>query len=282
AGVETNAGVQSGLRLAKISTAGLARVHYHLGDLFGNPWPYVETSCDQPYIGCYISQAANWQVDEEGARGMGSGPACIKALAEIFNAEGFSDPSDCAVLLLETNQLPNEQSRRRLAEVCGVRPDYFVLLAARTSSLAGSVQIASRSVETALHKLHQSEFDLKNIQSAVGVCPVAPPSGSDLVSMGKTNDVMLFGARVWLVVDNVNEAKLEKVIQQVPSSTSPAYGRPFLDILKESSGFYNIDPGLFAPAEVLCVHASSGKTFSAGKVDENRLRAALFGGSDEQ
>lgn len=277
AGVETNAGYQSGVCLAEISTAGLAGVHFRLGELFARPLPNVEVACDRPFTGCFVSQAANWQVDLEDAKGMGSGPACIKALAEKFKPEGLFDPSDCAVLLLETNQFPGEQSRRRLAEICNVRPDRFVLLASRTSSLAGSVQIASRSVETALHKLHHLGFDLKNILSGAGMCPVAPPTGNDLISMGLTNDVMLFGARVWLVVENVREAELESVIQQVPSSTSLAYGKPFLDILKDSGGFYNIDPGLFAPAEITCVHANSGKTFSAGKVDEKRLRTALLG-----
>lgn len=281
AGVENRAGIRSGLRLAKISTAGLAKVGSHLYDLAGIPWNYIEITCDQPYLGCYVSQAAHWQVNVDGAKGMGSGPACLKGLASQFGAEGLSDPSDCAVLLLETSHFPTERSRRMLAESCGVRPDRFALLAFRTSSLAGSVQVAARSIETALHKLRQVRFDLKRVRSSMGICPAASPTGSDLLSMGKTNDVMLFGSRVWLLVEDVSDAELERLIDQVPASTSPVYGKPFLDILEENGGFYNIDPGLFAPAEIICVHAESGKAYSAGKVDEKRLKSVLLGVRDE-
>ena len=70
--------------------------------------------------------------------------------------------------VLETSKLPPEAVCVDIAEKCGIAPDRLTLLAARTSSMAGTVQIVARSVETALHKLHVLGFDFNCIESGLG------------------------------------------------------------------------------------------------------------------
>jgi len=245
----------------------------------GHPWPHVQVDSRHPFLGCFISQAAAWPVDVSGLKGgligMGSGPACLKALPERFSALGLEDPSDHAVLVLESSALPDDEACREIAERCRVSADHLAVLAARTSSPAGSIQIAARSIETALHKLDHLGFDLGCIVSGTGICPAAAPTESDLLSMGKTNDAMLFGSQVWLVVAGVDVDCLARIVAQAPSATSRSYGKPFLDILQESGGFYNIDPGLFAPAQLAIIHKETGRVLIAGTRDEERLMAAL-------
>jgi len=65
------------------------------------------------------------------------------------------------------------------------------------------------------------------------------------------------------------------VVAHIPSSTSPNYGESFLQTLKNAGGFYNIDPGLFAPAEMTVTNLSTGKVFHSGAVDAARLIKAL-------
>ena len=64
--------------------------------------------------------------------------------------------------------------RRYVAERAGVAPAELTLLFAPTASLAGGVQIAARIVETALHKLHELDFDVRRVVSGFGTCPLPP------------------------------------------------------------------------------------------------------------
>jgi methenyltetrahydromethanopterin cyclohydrolase len=278
AGVKASGGLEAGLAMAKIGMAGLGYAGLVLEPVYGIPWLNVVTISDQPTGACFLSQAAHWQVQVGDFRAMGSGPACLRNKdLEPGKEIGYDESSAHAVLVLETRDLPDEKACLHLAEKCRVDPDCLGLVIAPTSCLSGSAQIAARSIETGLHKVQQLGFDLHKVKNGTGKCPIAPPTGDDKCSLGKTNDVVLFGCQVWLSVQDVPDSELEALVQKIPSSTSPSYGEPFLDLLKKSGGFYGIDPGLFAPAEITITNLSSGNVFHAGKVDEPRLRKSLFG-----
>ena len=68
----------------------------------------------------------------------------------------------------------------------------------KTASIAGSVQVIARSVETALHKMHEIGFDLTQVRSGFGIAPLPPVAADDLVGIGRTNDAMLYGGEVTL------------------------------------------------------------------------------------
>lgn len=275
-GVKASGGIAAGLAMARIGLACLGSASVRTETLGGALWLYVEVQTDDPYPAALLCQAANWPIDTAGCRGMGSGPACLLN-KDLSPSQVITDDSSHAVLILEAGSLPDEQACAELATKCGVAPEMLAVMATPTSSLAGSVQIASRSVETALHKLQEMGFDCSKVISGTGICPVAMPTGDDLTAMGRTNDAVLFGSRVWLMVKDVKDEEIEKLITGVPSSTSTSYGKPFLQTLNEAGGFYNIDPGLFAPAEITITNASTGRVWQAGSVDTERLCKALKG-----
>jgi methenyltetrahydromethanopterin cyclohydrolase len=277
-GVKAAGGTEAGLAMAGVGMAGLGTSQVIMGTLDGIPWPYVEVRTDRPQEATLLCQAANWPVDLPGLRGMGSGPACLlnKAL-EVGKLVHDPEVSAYAVLILEAKTLPDSSACVQLADTCGVAPDHLAIMVAPTSSLAGSVQIAARSVETTLHKLHQMSFDVSHVASGYGRCPTAMPTGDDLISLGKTNDAVLFGCQVWLAICGMSDDELAGVVARIPSSTSPNYGETFLQTLKNAGGFYNIDPGLFAPAEVTMTNLSTGKVYHSGGVDTVRLISALIG-----
>ena len=63
----------------------------------------------------------------------------------------------------------------------------------------------------------------------------------------------------------------------MPASRPPDYGTPFYDIFKRyDNDFYKIDPMLFSPAEVWLTSATSGRTFHAGRLNPDVLRASLL------
>lgn len=278
AGVNVPGGLDAGLTMAEVGMSDLGTAQLAMTMINENPWPSVVVRTDHPLQACYLSQAAHWPVQMGSYRAMGSGPACLlnKGL-DLGKPFAFEESSDCAVLVLETRQLPDEEACLSLAESCRVKPEKLTLLVAPTSSLAGSVQIAARSIETGLHKLQTLGFNLRLVVSGMGQCPISAPTGDDFTAIGKANDMIMSASRVWLSVRDVTDSILEDIISNLPAATSPSYGPPFLDTLKKAGGFYEIDPGLFAPAEVTLVNFDSGNAFHAGSVNVDQFTGIMKG-----
>jgi methenyltetrahydromethanopterin cyclohydrolase len=276
-GVNSTGGLEAGILMARVGMAGMSEVGVYEGYLGDVLWQWVDVRSDQPLESCLLCQAAHWFVEVGEYKAMGSGPACLlRGKGEILEAHPLMDGSSHAVLILETRTLPDDAVCKAIAIDCHVAPANLSILVAPTSSLAGSIQIGARMVETALHKLHYLKFDFSKLVMATGRCPVAMPTGDDTLSLGKTNDAVIFGSLVWMTVTGLSHQEIEEWAVRIPSSQSPNYGEPFLQTLKKAGGFYNIDPGLFAPAEVTMVSLEGGKPVHAGKVDTHRLYSALL------
>jgi methenyltetrahydromethanopterin cyclohydrolase len=166
---------------------------------------------------------------------------------------------------LEASKLPPDDVCIDIATKCGVGPSELTLLAARTASPAGTVQIVARSVETALHKLHVLGFDLNRIEQGKGAAPLPPHGGDDLAAIGHTNDAILYGGSAVLAVRG-DDASLEAIGPRVPSSASPDFGRPFAEIFaRYEHDFYRVDPLLFSPAMVTFHNRDTGTTHQFGR-----------------
>jgi methenyltetrahydromethanopterin cyclohydrolase len=162
-----------------------------------------------------------------------------------------------------------------VAQRCGVEPRALTLLIAPTASVAGCVQIAARSVETALHKLMELGFDLTKIRSGAGLCPIAPVAKNDLRGIGWTNDCILYGARSYLTV-RATDQEIDAVAERLPASSSADYGTPFYDIFNRyERQFYKIDKMLFSPAEVTINNLLTGRVIRRGHVNPDVLQASL-------
>ena len=75
-----------------------------------------------------------------------------------------------------------------------------------------------------------------------------------------------------------DDEKLAHLAERLPSSASSDYGTPFYDIFRRyDNDFYKIDPMLFSPAEVWLTSAVTGRTFHAGQLAPDVLRASLLG-----
>jgi methenyltetrahydromethanopterin cyclohydrolase len=176
---------------------------------------------------------------------------------------------------LEASKLPPGDVCREIAEKCGVEPANLTLLVAPTRSLAGTVQIVARSVETALHKLHELGFDIKRVQSAYGTAPLPPPAADDLAAIGRTNDAILYGGQVTLYVRG-DDASLEEFGPKTPSSASRDHGRPFAEVFAGyNHDFYQVDPLLFSPAVVTFCNLDTGRSQSFGSAEPDVLRKSF-------
>lgn len=277
-GVEAPGGLEAGRRLAEICLGGLGTVRLDQVELEGWWLPAVRVRTDHPALACMAAQYAGWQVATEDYFAMGSGPAraAVRAETELYEALGYGEDPDRAVLVLEGARLPDADVAAWVAERAAVAPSGLALAIAPTASLAAGVQVCARSVETGMHKMVEHGYDVGRVASAFGVAPLAPVAGDDLRAMGRTNDCVLYGGRVHYTVDDGDEA-LEELASSLPSARSEDYGRPFYEIFESyDRDFYEIDPSLFSPAEVWITGSRSGRTFHAGGVDVEVLRRSLL------
>lgn len=276
-GIEQRGGLMMGVQLARICLSGLASVEIEPGEVAGRPITSVQVVTDHPVRACLASQYAGWAIKEGKYFAMGSGPMRAAAGAEaIFDTIGYRESPELVVGVLETRKPPTSEVVQKIATACKVAPAAVTLLVAPTASLAGGVQIVARSVETALHKLSELKFDLSRIVSAHGTSPLPPVAADDLAAIGRTNDAILYGARVILSVTG-DDASIESIGPQVPSSASRDHGDPFATIFaRYHHDFYAVDPYLFSPAEVVFQNVETGRCHAFGQLEPGVLERSFL------
>ncbi len=275
-GVAVPGGIQAGLELSRICLADLAAVSVVPGKIAGDDWPCVQIVSDFPVEACLLSQYAGWQISVGEFFGMGSGPMrAAAAREELFQRMDYRESPTNVVGVLEAASIPGSEVLAEIAEKTGVAPESVTLLIAPTSSQAGNLQVVSRSVETALHKLFELGFDARRVQSAWGVAPLPPVAANDLEGIGRTNDAILYGATVTVLVNGDDDSLLQ-IGPQVPSNSSNAYGKRFMEIFELANrDFYAIDPHLFSPAAIIFQNVDTGQIHRFGQVDEDILKRSF-------
>jgi methenyltetrahydromethanopterin cyclohydrolase len=277
-GIEALGGLQAGLGLPRVCMAGRGEVALAHGNTAGWYGPVVQVQSDDPVGACLASQYAGWQIAAGKFFAMGSGPMRAKyGKEELFDDIPGREESPVAVGVLETRKLPTEEVVSYLTGKLGLAADRLMLLVAPTASIAGTIQIVARSLETALHKLHALKFDVTQVVSGFGTAPLPPPAKDDLHAVGRTNDAILYGGRVHLWVRSSDE-QLAAIGPQVPANASRDHGTPFAELFaRYNHDFYKIDPHLFAPAEVVFHNLTSGRTFAFGEMAPDVLRRSFEG-----
>ncbi len=274
--IERPGTMADGITLAKICLADLADVAISASTSADLPLPRVNVATDFPVLACMASQYAGWPLAAGKFFAMCSGPArSLRGQEDVLKELDLVHRSEVAVGVLETSSVPTADSIAAFASDCSVAESNVTLCVARTASLPGTIQVVARSLETAMHKLHEVDFDLTTIISGFGSAPLPPIAGDDLTSLGWTNDAILYGGCVNLFVDTDDE-KIANVIQRVPSSSSSDFGTPFLDIFNAyDRDFYKIDKLLFSPAQVVINNLRSGRTYTAGEIRHDILQASF-------
>lgn len=281
AGVNVAGSFKAGELYTKVCLGGLADVGISIpGDLSEKfALPSVKIKTDFPAISTLGAQKAGWSVSVGDFFALGSGPARALALkpAETYEEIGYKDDADIAILTLEADQLPEADVTDAIAKESGVSPEEVYVLVAPTSSLVGSIQISGRVVENGTYKMLEFlHFDVTKVKHAAGIAPIAPVDPDGLKAMGKTNDAVLFGGRTYYYVESEEGDDIKSVAEQLPSSASDGYGKPFFDVFKEAEfDFYKIDKGMFAPAEVVINDLRTGEIFKTGYVNTELLQKSF-------
>jgi len=285
----TKASWRGGKLVGEICMGGLGTVEFSSYNLDGHYIPSVNVYTSEPIIACMASQLAGWnvklkkEIEKDGQikkkvvfQSLGSGPARAKSKVEkIFEELEYNDESNCAVIVFETPKLPNEEVMEIIAKKCGVDTNDTYAVCAPTACLTGSIQVASRIVETGIHKLHEIKFPLNIISDGFGTATIAPIAKDDLGAMGRTNDsISAAGLTYYTInVEKEREDEIFELLKKAPAKTSSSYGKPFLETFKAANyNFYDIDPGLFAPAMYTVTNIKTGKSITVGEVNRELLK----------
>ena len=262
-GVHVQGGWEAGILLAGVCLGGFAQVGLHWLDFGGLRWPAVEVATDHPIRACLASQYAGWPINEGHWEAMGSGPGrAIIHKGKLFKTLGYEDHfSETAILCLESELLPTDDIIVRLLEEFQCEAKNLFVLVAPTASQVGSIQIAARALETGLSKLMELGYDLNNIESGRGTCPLPPVANDHLSALGRSNDAILYGSTVLYNLRDDDEL-LKTLVKKIPFCSHREYGRLFLDVY--NGDFYDLDPLIFSPAEVWLSNLKSGSSFHAG------------------
>lgn len=267
-----------GQRLAELCMGDLANIALSPSD--PGKWGssnLVAVQTDSPVVACLGSQYAGWPVQTDDFFAMGSGPMRMARGREAaLEHLGLAERPPSVVGILECDQLPTESAIKMIAADCGVETQHVYLALAPSTSIAGSYQVVARSIETAMHKMHELKYDVGRIVSATGVAPLPPPAkpGKTIAGIGRTNDAILYGATVTMWVDD--DESVGDLIERIPSQASPDHGRPFAEIFQGYEyDFYKVDPMLFSPARIIIHSLKSGTTASAGMLNPDILRQSF-------
>jgi methenyltetrahydromethanopterin cyclohydrolase len=278
AGIKTKGGLLAGKIITEICLGGLGQANIS-SISFGNlKIPAIFVYSDHPEISLLGSQKAGWSIKKGKYSTLGSGPARALALKpkSIYKKINYKDSSEEAVLVLETSKEPPEEVVKYISESCRITPDNLSIILVPTSSLAGYTQISGRAAEQGIHKLSELGLDPNCIINACGHAPILPIHPDFIESMGRTNDAILYGGVTYYNVDFEDDTLLKEIVEKSVSSNSTQYGRPFAEIFKEANkDFYNIDPNIFTPAVLTVNNIRTGKTFTAGKINEKVLKRSL-------
>lgn len=290
AGIKAQGGIEAGLRIADICMGGLG--HVSLAPADDAPWSHhIVARSTQPVLACLASQYAGWSLNHEWFEtkdgvekkkkfnALGSGPARAIACKEPLFAElNYRDAAQPTCVVLEVDKFPPDAIIEKVIRDCGIQGHELTVILTPTCSLAGITQIVARVLEVALHKVHTLHFPLSQIVEGIGMAPLAPPSNDFITSMGRSNDAILFGGYVQLFVRGTDD-EAKQLAQQLPCTSSRNYGQPFADIFKAVNyDFYQIDPLLFAPAQVLITNLDTGASYAGGSRNA-ALLAKSFGTS---
>ncbi|MBS7637659.1 methenyltetrahydromethanopterin cyclohydrolase [Candidatus Bathyarchaeota archaeon] len=296
-GINVRGSVDAGIYVARITAGGLADVYIQTIDYGEFALPCVHVSSSHPILATLGGQLGDWEVRDGEYFAIGSGPARALALdreiprpvdakrenyrrmgfitytpREIFEKIGHIEVCDEAIISLETSELPPDKTLRMIAEECGIEPAKLYAFVAPTSSIVGSVQIASRVVEVGIHKLALLGFDFTKIFFGSGYAPIAPVHPDLAEAMGRTNDAIRYGGVTYYKTDYLDDEQLEEFVAKVP----PRDGRSFAEIFREAAqGFYDVDLSAFAPAVITVSNIKTGNSFTAGRVNKELLKVLV-------
>jgi methenyltetrahydromethanopterin cyclohydrolase len=196
--IQASGGFLAGEIVSKICLGGYASVQIVPMQYEDTILPSAFVYTDYPVQSTLASQYTDWNITVGNFSAIASGPARALALEspELFKKIAFKEKLDKAVLALETETRPTEETIAYIAKKCNVEPSNLYLLMYSTKNLVGATQISSGTIGTGMFKLLTLGFDPWLVRHAWGYAPILPLHQSYQEKSVKATDVISYGGTV--------------------------------------------------------------------------------------
>lgn len=292
-GVKAQGGYEAGLYATKVGLGNLATAYIGERSYGEITLPTLFLSTDHPTLSIAACQYA-WiglfappiLGEDEEYSAFVSGPA--RALAQepegVFDKIGYKDDFDKGVLLIQSEELPDEDTVEPIATKCGISTEDLYLVIFPTRSLSGSTQVSARSFEDGFWRLTEyCGFESEKVKSMTASTPISPVYPEMWKEPGITPDDMIRnGSRVNFVVESDPDDNLEEIAEEMVIENTPAFGKSFYQILTEGNVFQggNLEEqasegNTMVISEANLSDLSTGKMHSAGK-EHSKLMKEFF------
>ena len=270
-GINAEGSFTAGLLFTKISLGGLAKVQLNLPITEDNSLLTVQVDTSHPVLSTLGCQAASWNINKGDFFGMACGPgrALAQKPSKIYKLLDYKDENEKAILCIESDQIPDEKIIQYLAEKCHVEKKNLFLLMIKTACLVEYVQMAARAIELGVFKLvEQMGYPKERILHALGTGYIPPMSQDAEISNDRVNNALIYGTKLYLIVESEQDDDLPKLIKNIPSNSSPSYGKKFLELFNEAGkDFAKFDLTLLAPTEIIINDVRTGNIYREGKIN---------------
>ena len=280
-GINCRGSWEAGLLYARVMLGDLGIVQLGQFPLSGDyTLSSVEIHTNDMLTACFGSQIAGWVIRDSDDVMVVSGPGRALAAAEsdqFIHLIDYRDNSTEAVLCVQRDKYPSEALITYAAEACGVHTKDLYLLIAPDNCIVGSIQVASRFLEQASHKLYSKGLDPGKVLHCRGSAPIAPVIKDPLKAMGRINDALVYGSELEIWID-ANDSEIAKAIHQIVGKTSsPNYNELFQDIFVKGGGaFYLLDPDVNSVGRIQIHNINTGRAFCAGEINYELLRRSFL------
>lgn len=279
-GVSAPGGWEAARLFTLVTLGALGDVSYGRMRVGGRELDSVEVRLDRPQEAALSSQFSAWKIKPSGAYrlpGFGSGPARAIAYRDgIAKMWPYRDRFEKTALALQTAELPDESVADEVAQACGVKPENVYLLAAKTGSLVGCVQIAARMAEVSLWGLGYNGFPLEKVRTFSGSAAIPPVIGDELIAMDRVNSSTLYGSVAKYVVC-CEDGEIERVLPHMAFSGTAHNGKTFAELYDAAErDIFKMDTDVHKVARIELFNQNSGRTFSAGQIDADMLLKSYF------
>ncbi|NHK31827.1 MAG: methenyltetrahydromethanopterin cyclohydrolase [Asgard group archaeon] len=275
-GIEAKGSIDAGILFSKISLGGLAKVQLQFPKINDEiSLLQVQVSTSYPVLATIGCQAASWNISKGDFFGMVCGPG--RALAQkptkSYKLLDYKEESDKAILCIESDKLPSDKIIDYLADKCQVEKKEIIILMIKTACLVEYIQMAARAIELGVFRLvEQLGYPKERILHAVGIGIVPPLSKDNDVSNDRVNNGLIYGTKLFLIIESQEDDNLTDLILKIPSKSSSSFGKLFIEVFNEAGkDFANFDLTLLAPTEIIINDIRTGKIYYEGKIQPDKI-----------
>ncbi|MCI6257312.1 MAG: methenyltetrahydromethanopterin cyclohydrolase [Clostridiales bacterium] len=280
-GVHEKGGWQAGKLFTETGLGGLGRLDYTVMSVGGHLLPAATVTVDRPAVAELAAHDAIYVLEHRGVRTTFSGPfRSIGGMDAYARAVPYRDPwGKKAVCHIQTTELPDEGMAEALARAIGtVEPEDLYILAARTGTLTGAVQVSARNVEQTFPTLLDRGFDVNCVLQASGSAPILHMAEDEYVAYGRVNDCLIYGQETNLWVDCGDE-EIRRILPDLTfDKNTDIYGTPFEELFARSGrNWAHVPRDWDAPCRINFFNLRTGRAFSAGHIDPEPMVRDLLG-----